>query len=256
MTNSMARNSGSESQVAENDSFILLLADICRRHPALHDWLLKDFARSPAIQANFLSLIANKELHNSDRLDGFAELADEGHSWAEEKKRLRAQFSPNLFGGLTWKQMEKLVNLCEARTISVEVFLLARDWQRLGDKAKHTPRMLRRGADFLEGAIRAGNQRSLQQLGNAVDCLAAAKKSRSQAFGFGDWWRLHALLYMLQHPRPAYRTRDVRSHLASLGLKISSLDFRRFCNRHGIRRDERAGRPRGRREASAHPSKN
>ena len=39
-------------------------------------------------------------------------------------------------------------------------------------------------------------------------------------------------------------TRDVRAHLAGLGLRISTLDFRRFCKRHGIRRDERAGRPR------------
>jgi hypothetical protein len=49
---------------------------------------------------------------------------------------------------------------------------------------------------------------------------------------------------MLRHSREAYRTREVRAHLETLGLRISSLDFRRFCKRHGIRRDERAGRPR------------
>ena len=42
----------------------------------------------------------------------------------------------------------------------------------------------------------------------------------------------------------AYRTRHLRAHLGQLGLQISSLDFRRFCKRHSIRRDERAGRPR------------
>jgi hypothetical protein len=51
---------------------------------------------------------------------------------------------------------------------------------------------------------------------------------------------------MLRHPREAYRTRDVRAHLAKLGLRISSLDFRRFCKRRSIQRDERAGRPRTR----------
>lgn len=51
---------------------------------------------------------------------------------------------------------------------------------------------------------------------------------------------------MLRHPRKAYRTRDVRAHLAPLRLRISSLDFRRFCKRHGIARDERSGRPRTR----------
>lgn len=42
----------------------------------------------------------------------------------------------------------------------------------------------------------------------------------------------------------SYRTRDVHAYLAKCGLQISSLDFRRFCTRHGIRRDMRAGRPR------------
>jgi hypothetical protein len=63
------------------------------------------------------------------------------------------------------------------------------------------------------------------------------------SIGYTDWWKLHVLLYMLRHPSEAYRTREVRAHLEVLGLKISSLDFRRFCKRHGIQRDERAGRP-------------
>ena len=48
----------------------------------------------------------------------------------------------------------------------------------------------------------------------------------------------------LHEAETVYRTRDVRAHLETLRLQISSLDFRRFCKRHGIRRDERAGRPR------------
>jgi len=49
---------------------------------------------------------------------------------------------------------------------------------------------------------------------------------------------------MMSHPRHADRTREVRAYLAGLGVKISSFDFRRFCTRHAIRRDTRAGRPR------------
>jgi hypothetical protein len=44
---------------------------------------------------------------------------------------------------------------------------------------------------------------------------------------------------LLDFPAP-----HLRAHLATLSLKISSLDFRRFCKRHDIRRDMRAGRPR------------
>lgn len=65
-------------------------------------------------------------------------------------------------------------------------------------------------------------------------------------FTHSDWWKLHALFYMMRHPQAAYRTRDVRAHLAKLGLHIGSLNFRRFRKWHSIRRDMRAGRPRTR----------
>ena len=55
----------------------------------------------------------------------------------------------------------------------------------------------------------------------------------------------------LHEAETVYRTRDVRAHLETLRLQISSLDFRRFCKRHGIRRDGRAGRPRVRVTAQA-----
>jgi hypothetical protein len=97
----------------------------------------------------------------------------------------------------------------------------------------------------LDTAIRSGETRQLAELAHAVELLAGLDPRRLRAaFGYADWWKLHALVYMLRHPREAYRTREVRAHLDTLSLRISSLDFRRFCKRHGIRRDERAGRPR------------
>ena len=59
-------------------------------------------------------------------------------------------------------------------------------------------------------------------------------------------WKVRLLFYLLRHPRPSYRTRDLRAHLAALGVQVSTKDIRRFCSRHGIRRDMRAGRPRTR----------
>ena len=52
--------------------------------------------------------------------------------------------------------------------------------------------------------------------------------------------------YLLRHPREAYRTRDLLAHLATCGIEVSTKDIRRFCIRHSIRRDMRAGRPRTR----------
>ena len=61
--------------------------------------------------------------------------------------------------------------------------------------------------------------------------------------GFSDWWKLQLFLYMLSRPKPAYRTREFRSYLAAQRIDVSPKDLRRFCARHGIRRDMRAGRP-------------
>jgi hypothetical protein len=149
------------------------------------------------------------------------------------------------FGGLTWDEIESLVRRFEARTLRLDVFLLVRDWRKTGESAKASPRLLRASADLLDAAIRSGESRLFTELSRAVALLSNLEKgSLCTAFGYADWWKLHALVYMMRHPREAYRTREVRAHLETLRLQISSLDFRRFCKRHGIRRDERAGRPR------------
>jgi hypothetical protein len=162
-------------------------------------------------------------------------------------RRMKAQLPARAarpFGGLTWDEMEALVRRYEARTLSLNTFLLARDWRKAGEAARASPGCLQAGADLLDKAIRSGETRAARR--SRPRCRAA-RRARSRrlrtAFAYADWWKLHALVYMLRHPREAYRTREVRAHLEALGLRISSLDFRRFCKRHGIRRDERAGRP-------------
>jgi len=242
--------SSSRGRTTERRSraFLRLLASMCRQFPDLKEWLVEDFARDAQTRTNFIGLVEKGGLNADETADGFAEIADELGAWTEERRQMQVQLpsqAARLFGGLTWEQIEALVRHYEARTIRLDVFLLARDWRKAGEAAKVTPQLLRAGADFLDSAIRPGDARSIAQLGNAVGLLASLEKGRLRtAFGYADWWKLHALVYMMRHRREAYRTRDVRAHLASLGLQISSLDFRRFCKRHGIRRDERAGRPR------------
>ena len=158
-----------------------------------------------------------------------------------------APHAPRLYGGLTWDELEKLVRRYEAGSVDAAVSLLVRDWRKAGASAASSPRLLRAAGQFLDAVIRCGEKRLLTQLTTAVAIQANAKPtSLRTVLGYSDWWKLHALLFMLRHPRESYRTRDVRGHLARLGLSITSLDFRRLCNRHRIRRDERAGRPRTR----------
>ncbi|HWA08332.1 MAG TPA: hypothetical protein VG838_02580 [Opitutaceae bacterium] len=236
-------------------AFLRLLANMCRQFPDLRTWLLDDFGQHADTRANFLALVEHGELNGEAMANGFADLAGELDGWLEEKRRMKAQLpahAARAFGGLTWEEMEALVRRYEARTLGLNVFLLARDWRKAGDAAKVSPKLLQAGADLLDRAIRSGETRQLMELRHAVELLAGLDPRRLRtAFGYADWWKLHALVYMLRHPREAYRTREVRAHLERLGLRIGSLDFRRFCKRHGIRRDERAGRPRTRSAASA-----
>ena len=232
----------------ESRAFLRLLADICRRFPDLRGWLVEDFARDAKVRANFLGLVETGDLGGGDMADAFAEMAGELGSWQEEKRRMQVKLpapATRPFGGLTWDEIESLVRRFEARTLRMDVFLLVRDWRKAGESAKASPRLLRASADLLDVAIRSGDTRLLTELSRAVALLSNLEKgSLRTAFGYADWWKLHALVYMMRHPREAYRTREVRAHLETLRLQISSLDFRRFCKRHGIRRDERAGRPR------------
>ena len=62
-------------------------------------------------------------------------------------------------------------------------------------------------------------------------------------YGHATWWQLNVLLYMLAHPKPAYRTREFVRHLASQKVRVDAADLRRFCRKHRIARDTRAGRP-------------
>jgi len=62
-------------------------------------------------------------------------------------------------------------------------------------------------------------------------------------FGYVNWWKLSVLHYMRNHPKPRYCTRDFSRHLAAQKISVDSKDIRRFCQKHGIVRDTRPGRP-------------
>lgn len=229
-------------------AFLRLLAGMCRRSPKLLDWLTGDFANSPEVRSNFLELVAGAELPGDEALDGLVAIAGGTSRLAREIQNQRRKFPPSVlsYGGKSWDEMEALLRRYEARTIPLEVFLFARDWRDAGSAAAVSPDLLRRGAHFLDLVTHAPEKRWLHHYNVALEVLASLEAGKLRAaFGYADWWKLQALVYMMRHPGPNYRTRDVRAHLAKLGLRISSLDFRRFCRRHGIARDKRAGRPRG-----------
>lgn len=133
----------------------------------------------------------------------------------------------------------------QAGDLDLGAFVSVRPWRESG---RASPLLLWAGFAFLESVLPSWCRRLLRHLDHALAFVKRyeSKAQRRATLEHADWWKLKALLYLRRHPRESHRTRDMRAHLASLGLRISSLDFRRFCKRHGIRRDERAGRPRTR----------
>lgn len=234
----------------QSRSVIFLLAGMCRHSREIRDWLCDDFARNAKTRENFGALVDQGNAADSAGGNDFAELAGEAASWHEERRQMREKLTPSgprIFGGLTWAEIEKLIRRYEAGSIDVTVMFLIREWRQAGPAAASSPRLVRTAALFLDEVIRKGDKRLLGQMAKVLATKTdAGSRTRRDAVGYSDWWKLHALLYMLRHPSESYRTREVRAHLSSLGVAISSLDFRRFCKRHGIRRDMRAGRPRKR----------
>jgi hypothetical protein len=109
------------------------------------------------------------------------------------------------------------------------------------------------GLAFLEAVFPSGRRRLLKHLHEALSFVKELedKAKRRSAIGYADWWKLHVLFYMLRNPAECYRTRELRAHLPTLGLESSTKEIRRFCTRHGIKRDGCAGRPRRRKVPQA-----
>ncbi|MDE3084202.1 MAG: hypothetical protein KGJ37_03145 [Verrucomicrobiota bacterium] len=236
----------------EDSATLALFRQLCRRSSTLRRWLWEDFVREKKVRSGFAQFIKNSA-PLSNGAHWAAELNGEDRAWREERRRLRQQMphAARPYGGLSRSEMEKLVRQYQAGTVDVGVFLLAHDWRKAAAKAKDSSVLVRSAVEFVDAIVNSGQVRLLKHLAKALRSLkdCPPKTQRQAAFGYLDWWKLHVLFYMLRHPRPSYRTRELRAHLATLGLEVGAKDIRRFCTRHGIRRDMRAGRPCQRRSA-------
>jgi hypothetical protein len=224
-----------------------LFLQLYRQSPELRHWLREDYARDAKLRIKFDGLAMKSVPSEVAR---FAELTDDNGSWREEQRRLKSQMPGRFYGGLTWNEVVQLVHQYQAGTLDPGTFLLVRQWREAG---KASPALMWAGLAFLESVLPLGKRRLLKHLNQA---LAFVKKyenkaERRTAVGYTDWWKLNTLFYILRHPREFYSMRDLRAHLATLGLDTGTRDMRRFCKRHGIKRDMRAGRPRKRTAAPA-----
>ncbi|HTQ32019.1 MAG TPA: hypothetical protein VMI53_12480 [Opitutaceae bacterium] len=219
-----------------------LFMQLYRLSPPLRQWLREDYARDPLLRDRFDRLALKND---PPRIIRFAELTDDNRAWREERRRLKENMPANIYGGLTWNQVVQLIHHYQAGTLDLGAFIFVRQWRKA---KKSSPSLMWAGLALLESVLPSGRRRLLRHLN---DALAFVKKyenkaERRSAVGFADWWKLNSLFYILRHPCASYRTRDLRAHLATINLKVSAKEMRRFCNRHGIRRDMLPGRPRRR----------
>lgn len=215
-----------------------LFISLCRQSPELRHWLREDYARDSKVRDRFERL-----LRKEAPVIRFAELTDDNRAWQEEQKRLKRRMPAAIYGGLTWKEVLKLVHHYQAGTLDIGAFLLARQWRA----AKRTsPALMWAGLAFLEAILPSGRRRLLRHMDDALALVKKLenKEERQTSIGYADWWKLNTLFYVLRNPREAYSTRELRAHLASFGLKVGTKDMRRFCKKIGIKRDMLPGRPR------------
>jgi hypothetical protein len=225
-----------------------LFVQLCRECRALRHWLWEDFARDAATRERFARLLRGRA---SIAVARIADLGDDTSGADDEIRKLRASFPTRIFGGLSWAEVEALIGQFRAGRSDLVAFLLALQWRRAGDAATNSAHLLQSAAEFLDPVFRTGDRHRLNQLCTAVTLVEGniSPKHRRTSVGPANWWKLQLLFYILRHPKPSYATRELIAHLKQEGLRVAAKDIRRFCARHGIRRDMRAGRPRAARTA-------
>lgn len=245
------------TQTTDEAAAVALFFRLCRHSPALRHWLREDYARDPTVRARFDKAVSSEMTPGDLR---FTDLSAASAAWRQERAALKARLSERPFGGLSRAEVESLVLRCQAGGLDLGAFLLAHDWRKAGAAASTSPSLVLAATAFVDDALRSGQLRRLRHLGQAARFLEAYadKPKRRTTVSSADWWKLHALLFILKHPCPSYRTRDLIAHLATNNLAVSAKEIRRFCARHRIARDMRAGRPKGngsqRQPAKAHRS--
>ncbi len=94
----------------------------------------------------------------------------------------------------------------QAGKTDVAAFLFALEWQRLRPQGD-SPRLLRGAFAMPDAAMVGTNGELMKELADAKALARdiAGAGHRRAALGFGDWWKVNALLYILRHPAPHYR---------------------------------------------------
>lgn len=233
--------------LAENpdDAAVALFTRLCRQSPKLRAWLWDEFARSPKTRAEFARILAQPGKVDNLTL---AHAAGEDRARDLEDARLRKQWLEKStlrpYGGLSRPEAEGWIRRYQSGSLHPATFQLVLAWRRTAGTRPANPALIRASAAFLAEALGRDNRGLLRQLVRIERFFRDREELGRAAYGHLHRWKVHVLLYVLNHPKRNYRTGELTTHLATKKIRVSGKLVRRFCTRHGIARDIRPGRPR------------
>ena len=217
------------------------LVELCRHSPRIRAWLFGRFANDVATQTAFRAV-----------LSGGAGSAAPGTVWSPVLQRQvlseprQWDAEPRRFGGLTEAGVLTLIKRYQAGYIDETIFLLVRCWLRfLAAGTANVPVALWRPTlQQWAGIVSDARGRLARHLAGAVQFFGerAGRPIGEADFGYPQSWKIHVLVYILEHPKPCYRVGELHEHLPAKFQRVGCNKIRTFCSKHGIRRDTRAGR--------------
>lgn len=226
--------------------------ELCRRSLAIRSWLFARFAGEPATRAAFRKLLSGRPGSPSQAASWSQRLTGEVAS-----DDLHSTNQGSLHGGLSRTQVLALIMRHQFERMDLRTFFLVRLWMRfLATGRQEIPVGLCSATlDHWRALITDSEGRLMQDAMRAVRFFNERSKRPigETDFGYINTWKIHVLLYILDRPKTRYQVAEL---CAALPQKYRGLDrrqIRRFCQRHGIRRDTKPGeRPGSRRHGALH----
>jgi hypothetical protein len=232
----------------DESAAVAVFIELLRFSPALRNWLWTEFAQSAGTRDRLSEWLKANGAPPANGGKLLASFASEQNGFERERRRLKeslpATIATRRYGGLTRSAIEQILRSYQAGGNEMGAYLLAASWKR-AKAPEFDPRLLRASRRFLADACGSSRPELLKGLARAIRLVSGRPGATSSktAYGFTNWWRLCLLLYILNHPKPRYRIRDLCAYLASQHLAVGATSVREFCRKHGIARDRRAGRP-------------
>jgi hypothetical protein len=142
-----------------------------------------------------------------------------------------------------------LIKGYQAGSLDVMAFVLIRLWRRLAGPGRlEAPFALQAATARYWAALASDRSGRMARDLAAVLQFFQERSGRvigEADFGHASTWKIHLLVYLLDHPRRRYRLGELHDSLPAKYRHVDRRELRDFCQRHGIRRDPRAGRPAG-----------